>query len=142
MFGARVGAGLAPSPARSHALRARTVPLMALESRARTMPWPCGRVKTPGMPRRPRALRKSVVRRRLELRLAPGEGHVLPAVLGHVLFDRILAVEHGARAVGDLDPAFALDDDGPQDPAVAVDRKIALDVDQAAEHEVAVDGEV
>src|SRR5262245_36931745 len=136
MFGARVGAGLAPSPARSSALRARTGPVMALASRARTMPW-VG-------PRRQADRGLGIVDQAsgLVFRLAPGERHELPGVLGHALLDGVLAVEHRAGTVGDFHPSLTLDHNGPKDPAVAVDRQVAFDVDQATEVEVAVDGQV
>src|SRR5262249_14983159 len=74
--------------------------------------------------------------------LEPGERHELTAVLGDVLDDRIVAVENGAIAVGDLHRGLALDDHSAEHPGLAVDLNVALDVDQAAEGEIAVHPEV
>src|SRR5213592_4579053 len=74
------------------------------------------------------------------LELAPGKVDELVAVLGDVLEDRGVAVEDGEVAVRELDDRLAPADDAPQDPRAAVDREVALDIDQAPVAEVAVQG--
>src|SRR5580765_1706738 len=73
-------------------------------------------------------------------RLAPGEGGELAAVLGEHGGHGLAAVEDHHAAVGDS--ALALHDDGAQQPGIAVDLAVALDVDQATPAEVRIDREV
>src|SRR6266850_5873795 len=107
---------------------------------------PRGAPESSGAPRdswwRAREAGPLPMRASVERDLTPGQRHELAAVLGERILDRLRAVEDGAVTVRELDGGLAPADQRAQDPAVTVDRQIALDVDDALEIEIAVDAEI
>src|SRR5262249_53311971 len=73
--------------------------------------------------------------------LAPGQHDHLAAPPGDLLLDRVLAVEQRGAAVG-LEAGLSAHHDAAEDPGVAVQLEISLDVDEALPREVRVERQV